>query len=85
MFRKYALDQGFFVTLRGTASAGGRKFSPVTTDFPVFSSSALRACLAIAPPLPAAAAFSVMPVASSVSAICRVESSASAVALHNPH
>ena len=63
----------------------GRKFSPVTTDLPVFASSALRACLAIVPPFFAATLFSGIPVASSVSAICRVDNSASAVALHNPH
>ena len=58
---------------------GGRKFSPVTTDLPVLASSARRACLAIVPPLAAATLFSVIPVASSVSAICRVDNSASAV------
>src|SRR3972149_9790679 len=58
------------------AAHGGRKFSPVITFLPVLASSSRLAFLAIPPPLLPATLFSSIPVASIVSAICRVESSA---------
>jgi hypothetical protein len=59
--------------------SGGRKFPDVTTRLPVFCSKAIRAFLAILPPFFPVVAFCFNPFAFSVSAICRVESSASAV------
>jgi hypothetical protein len=53
---------------------GGKKFSPVTTFLPVLLSNSLRAFLATAPPFLLAWAFCCNPFASSVSAICLVES-----------
>ena len=51
---------------------GAREFWPDTTDFPVWLSSCLRACLAMPPPALAALVLSARPVASAVSAIWRV-------------
>lgn len=59
--------------------AGGRKFSPDTTFLPVFASSASLASFAIFPPFFPATAFSRRPSALSLSAICLVDNSASAV------
>lgn len=61
------------------ALVGGRKFSLVTTLLPVFCSNSRRARRAIVPPFFPADAFSIIPAAATLSAICRVESSASAV------
>ena len=58
---------------------GGKKFSPVTTFLPVCCSNCSRASFAIFPPFLLAFAFSYNPFASSVSAICLVDSSAKAV------
>lgn len=63
----------------GVAFAGGKKFSPVTTLLPVLASSSIRAFLATAPPRLLALAFSVSPVAASLSAIYLVDNSANAV------
>jgi len=52
----------------------GKKFSPVTTLLPVCSSNCNLAFLAILPPFLLDFAFSCNPFASSVSAICRVDS-----------
>ena len=62
---------------------GGKKFSPVMTDLPVLRSNSLRAFLAILPPFLLAVAFFVNPFACSLSAICRVESSAKAVKINS--
>jgi hypothetical protein len=58
---------------------GGKKFSSVTTFLPVCCSNCSLASFAIFPPFLLAFAFYNKPFASSVSAICLVESSANAV------
>lgn len=56
--------------------AGVKKFSPVTTLFPVFDSNSFRAFFATAPPFLPALALLIKPFAFSDSAICRVDNSA---------
>src|SRR5262249_9196552 len=67
--------QGHFF-LAALPFPGNRLFCAETTFLPVLCSSATRALLAIPPPALAATSFSGMPVASTLSAICRVDSSA---------
>lgn len=62
---------------------GGKKFSSVITFLPVLFSNASLASLAIFPPFFPATAFCCTPFALSVSAICLVESSASAVNINS--
>lgn len=57
-----------FFFLARTPLGGGRKFAPVTTDFPVLLSRSRRALLAMRPPFRAAVSFSGIPVASTLSA-----------------
>jgi hypothetical protein len=62
---------------------GGKKLLPETIGFPVLCSSSNRAFLAMPPPYRAATMFLGMPTACSVSAICRVLISASAVKINS--
>jgi hypothetical protein len=65
----YQQNPFYFFSILLVIFAGGRKFSDVMMLFPVFSSNSRRAFLAIFPPFLPACAFSVIPLASSVSAI----------------
>jgi len=85
VFLELLVLQKFHSVLFFCSFLKGKKFSLVTTFFPVFSSNASLASLAILPPFSPAFAFSCNRFASSVSAIYLVESSASAVKLVLPH
>lgn len=62
---------------------GGKKFSPVTTFFPVLFSNASLASFAIFPPFLPAIAFCFTPLALLVSAIYLVDNSAKAVKINS--
>ena len=69
MRRQFPFSTFLFHDNLSLGFAGGRKFSSVTTDFPVFASNSLRAFFATLPPFLLAFAFSVKPFACSLSAI----------------